>query len=71
MVNHFARVICLTTKVGLCKSINNLIWFHNVDKNTFFPRGFDLTDEEDFENFKLEFKRTKVFFIIKKRLKLC
>lgn len=59
MVNHFAKIICLTTKVGLIKSLNNLIWFNNIDKNTFYPKAFDLSDEEDYDNFKEEFKKTK------------
>lgn len=60
MVNHFAKMICITTKVGLCKSLNNLIWFNNIDKNIFYPKAFDLSDEEEFENFREEFKKTKV-----------
>ncbi|CAD8172525.1 unnamed protein product [Paramecium octaurelia] len=70
IVNHFAKIICLTTKVGLCKSLNNLIWFNNVDKNTFYPRAFDLSDEEDFENFREEFKLSKAEAILKMYLHL-
>ncbi len=48
MVNHFNKNNCITTKVGLCKNLRNLIWFNNVDIETFYPRCYDLCDENDY-----------------------
>ena len=61
VVNHFEKNTSITTKVGLCKSLRNLIWFANVDIDTFYPRGFDLNDINDYQDFIEEFKSVKVF----------
>lgn len=31
MVNHFEKNSCITTKIGICKNLKNLIWFANID----------------------------------------
>ena len=64
IVNHFEKNTSITTKVGLCRSLRNLIWFNNVDIDTFYPRCFDLTDTADYEDFLDEFKRVKVRFLL-------
>ena len=64
IVNHFEKNTSITTKVGLCKSLRNLIWFNNVDIDTFYPRCFDLTDGADYEDFLDEFKRAKVSLLL-------
>jgi tubulin monoglycylase TTLL3/8 len=51
IVNHFAKATSITTKVGLTHSLKNLIWFNNVDIDTFYPRCFDLAIEEELEDF--------------------
>ena len=60
VVNHFEKNTSITTKVGLSKSLRNLIWFANVDIDTFYPRGFDLSDINDYQDFVEEFKSVKV-----------
>lgn len=50
----------ITTKVGLTHSLKNLIWWNNVPIDTFFPKSFDLTEMEEFEDFKNEYRFIKV-----------
>jgi len=71
IVNHFEKNTSITTKVGLCKSLKNLIWFNNVDIDTFYPRCFDLTDVADYEDFLDEFKRVKAESILKQYVIAC
>jgi len=35
----------ITTKVGLWHHLKNLIYFNNVDVDTFFPKWYDLNDQ--------------------------
>ena len=44
LVNHFDKNTAVTTKVGLCHNLKNLIWFENVDIDEFYPRCFDLIE---------------------------
>jgi tubulin monoglycylase TTLL3/8 len=41
LVNHFTTATSITTKVGLTHSLRNLIWFTNVDIDTFYPKCYD------------------------------
>lgn len=50
--------------------MKNLIWFNNVDIDTFYPRCYDLNDPEDLENFKEDFKTTKAEGMLKNYLRL-
>jgi tubulin monoglycylase TTLL3/8 len=59
IVNHFAKATSITTKVGLTHSLKNLIWFNNIDVDTFYPRCFDLAIPEEFDDFVTDFKATK------------
>lgn len=65
MVNHFTKAAAITTKVGLCHNLKNLIWFNNVDIDTFYPRCFDLAIQEDLEDFIQEFKSVKAETYVK------
>lgn len=56
IINHFDKNTLITTKVGLCHSLRNLIWFNNVDIDTFYPICFDLNEENDIQDFIEEFK---------------
>ena len=66
MVNHFFKNNLLTTKVGITHSLKNLIWWNNVDINIFFPKSFDLTDNEELEDFTNEYRFIKAESIVKK-----
>jgi tubulin monoglycylase TTLL3/8 len=59
IVNHFAKATSITTKVGLTHSLKNLIWFNNIDVDTFYPRCFDLGLQEEADDFISDFKATK------------
>jgi tubulin monoglycylase TTLL3/8 len=69
-VNHFEKNIVLTTKVGVCRNMRNLIWFNNVDIDAFYPRCYDLNDPEDLSNFCQDFKLTKCEAILKIYMRL-
>lgn len=64
-MNHFEKNTSITTKVGLCKNLRNLIWFNNVDIDAFYPMCFDLGDPNDYEDFVQEFKCLKAESILK------
>lgn len=51
IVNHFRYNGVITTKVGLCRNISNVINFNNVDYDTFFPKCYALKDEGEWEDF--------------------
>jgi len=65
LVNHFNKAAAITTKVGLCHNLKNLIWFNNVDIDTFYPRCFDLAMQEDLDDFVQEFKAVKAEAYVK------
>jgi len=58
-VNHFHKATSITTKVGLTHSLKNLIWFNNIDVDTFYPRCFDLGLQEELDDWVSDFKATK------------
>lgn len=63
--NHFEKSTNLTTKVGLCKNLKNLIWFNNVDIDTFYPKCFDVSEQSDYEEFIIYFKLVKAESVLK------
>lgn len=65
IVNHFLKNNLITTKVGLTNSLKNLIWWNNVDIDSFFPKSFDLTEMQEQEDFKNEFRFLKAECIVK------
>lgn len=65
LVNHFTKATAITTKVGLAHNLKNLIWFNNVDIDTFYPRCFDLAVGDDLDDFVEEFKAMKAECFLK------
>ncbi len=51
LVNHFPKAQAITTKVGLMHNLKNLIWFNNIDIETFYPRCYDLALPEEQDDF--------------------
>ena len=68
ITNHFEKVSVLTTKVGLCKTMNNLHWYTDVNLDSFFPKCFDCNEEIEFEAFLMYYKVTRAECILKKFL---
>jgi tubulin monoglycylase TTLL3/8 len=66
--NHFEKSTNLTTKVGLCKNLKNLIWFNNVDIDSFYPKCFDVSEQSDYEEFIIYFKLIKAESVLKQFL---
>lgn len=64
IVNHFKNNTQLTKKSGLTKNLKNLI-FRNVDIDNFYPRCYDISERNDFEDFMEDFKITKLISLLK------
>ena len=47
MVNHFEQNAAITTKIGLCHVLKNLMHYQSTDIDDFFPKSFDLSNEEE------------------------
>eukprot|EP01022_Parablepharisma_sp_SALTPOND_P014467 TRINITY_DN1966_c0_g1_i1.p1 TRINITY_DN1966_c0_g1~~TRINITY_DN1966_c0_g1_i1.p1 ORF type:complete len:661 (-),score=53.58 TRINITY_DN1966_c0_g1_i1:1643-3529(-) len=69
IVNHFAKNSAITTKMGLCESLRKLIWFNNVDINTFYPKCYNLVESGDITDFIEEFKVVLAESILKRFMK--
>ena len=65
MTNHFQKAGCLTTKVGLTKSLRSMKWIKDITEDTFYPKCFDLNDEDDSLGFEIHFKICKALSILK------
>lgn len=51
MVNHYGQNGAFTTKVGLCTNLRSAHWFEDVSHDTFFPRCYRLSHEEEKASF--------------------
>ncbi|CAL1531334.1 unnamed protein product [Lymnaea stagnalis] len=65
MVNHYCKAGSFTTKVGLCVNMKNVVWFDNTDHDTFFPRCYRLSHDEDKEAFIDDYRLTACMSIVK------
>ena len=63
--NHFQKAGCITTKVGLTKSLRNMKWIKDISEDNFYPKCFDLNDEDDLTGFETHFKICKALSVIK------
>lgn len=56
LTNHFLKNIALTTKVGLLKSLQQLVWLADVSPNDIIPRGYDLTNAHEIQEYIDDFR---------------
>lgn len=56
LTNHFAKNVAITTKVGLLKSLQSLVWLADVDVDAILPRGYDLSSPVDMQAFIDDFR---------------
>ncbi|CAG9316971.1 TTLL8_3 [Blepharisma stoltei] len=68
LCNHFDESTTITTKAGLSKNLKNLIWFCNVDIDTFYPRCFEVSEQPELDDFITEFKALRAEALLKKAL---
>ena len=65
MANHFIKNGVITTKQGLTKSLRNSVFINDVSEDSFYPKCFDLNDEDDYVSFETHFKVCKAVSILK------
>ncbi|XP_041347464.1 protein monoglycylase TTLL8-like isoform X2 [Gigantopelta aegis] len=64
IVNHYCKAGSFTTKVGLCINMKNVPWFEPADPDTFFPRCYRLSSEDDKIAFIEDFRLTACINIL-------
>ncbi|XP_050412137.1 uncharacterized protein LOC126827028 isoform X1 [Patella vulgata] len=65
MVNHYCKAGSFTTKVGLCVNLRNVRLFDNADQDSFCPRCYRLSHEEDKEAFTEDYRLSACMNIVK------
>jgi hypothetical protein len=65
VVNHFENSGEITRKGRLCLNLRNLKWFRDVNIDSFFPRCYDISEINDFDDFIEDFKITKAESVLK------
>lgn len=65
LANHFTKNVAITTKIGLLKSLNALIWSSDTQSDEIAPRSYDLSSEGELEEFVQDFKLQRAQCILK------
>jgi tubulin monoglycylase TTLL3/8 len=56
LTNHFLKNIAITTKVGLLRSLQSLVWLTDIPADEIIPRGYDLSSPVELGSFVLDFQ---------------
>lgn len=65
LTNHFLKNIAITTKAGLIKSLQQLVWQADVPPDDIIPRAYDLTNVSDLHAFVADFRLQKAEGMLK------
>eukprot|EP01038_Epipyxis_sp_PR26KG_P012342 gene12342-16553_t len=56
LTNHYLKNVAITTKVGLIKSLQSLVWLADVDIKDIIPRAYDLSLPDEMQAFLDDFR---------------
>ncbi|CAM9125305.1 unnamed protein product, partial [Ectocarpus fasciculatus] len=65
LTNHFLKNVALTTKAGLIKSLQQLVWQADMSPDDIIPRAYDLTNVSELHAFVTDFRLQKAEGILK------
>lgn len=65
LTNHFLKNIAITTKAGLIKSLQQLVWQSDVPPGDIIPRAYDLTSISELHAFVTDFRLQKAEGLLK------
>ena len=66
LTNHFMKNVAITTKVGLIKSLQGLVWLADVEANDVIPRGYDLSIPQELQAFMDDFRCQRAEGVLKR-----
>jgi hypothetical protein len=65
LTNHYLKNVAITTKAGLIKSLQSLVWTADVEANDIIPRGYDLSNNGEMQAFLDDFRTQKAESVLK------
>jgi tubulin monoglycylase TTLL3/8 len=65
LTNHYLKNVAITTKAGLIKSLQSLVWTADVEANDIIPRGYDLSNNMEMQAFLDDFRSQKAESVLK------
>lgn len=65
LTNHYLKNVAITTKAGLIKSLQSLVWTADVEANDIIPRGYDLSNNLEMQAFLDDFRSQKAESVLK------
>lgn len=66
LTNHYLKNVAITTKAGLIKSLQSMVWLADVDCKDIIPRAYDLSIQDEMQAFLDDFRCQKAEQILKK-----
>jgi len=65
LTNHYLKNVAITTKAGLIKCLNALVWTADAHANDIIPRGYDLGNTGELQAFIDDFRCQKAEGVLK------